>query len=276
MKQRISAFWKTGALFSDQKFRKEAEWWTKGQTTFLEAYQLTGRVLNITVVSTESHSKSKVLNYINTPHVTINSAVVASSSIPGILPACQLFMKDSIGNIIPYHQSGRFWRDGSMRSDIPEQELHQMFRVKYTVVSQVNPHISLFFYSPQGSAGCPTSFRNGRGFRGGYLLSFLVKYFLLDIFKWLQILRDMHLMPWFLGADFSNVFLQRFEGNVTILPPPPTFRQLFELLRLCDPDRDGLNVLIDNGQQSTWPKIKMISNRMHIEQKIRYWLALCK
>jgi predicted acylesterase/phospholipase RssA len=131
--------------------------------TFREAYDLTGRILNITVMSDEKHSRFKVLNYINSPHVTIRSAVVASSSVPGVIPPGTLYMKDSKGNITPYLGAGLLWRDGSMISDIPEREIQQQFRVKHTIVSQVNPHISMFFYRPKGTAGAPSMNRSGKG-----------------------------------------------------------------------------------------------------------------
>ena len=159
----MSNFWKTGAIFDNQVFMQEAKYFTKGDMTFKEAFEKTGRVLNITVMSTEKHSRLKVLNYINSPNVTIRSATVASSSIPGVIPPCTLYMKDSLGNIVPYIASGRTWRDGSMISDIPEREIHQQFRVKHTIVSQVNPHISMFFYRPKGTAGSPAANRGGKG-----------------------------------------------------------------------------------------------------------------
>lgn len=37
------------------------------------------------------------------------------------------------------------------------------FSVTYPVVSQVNPHVHLFFFAPQGSAGKPVAHRKGKG-----------------------------------------------------------------------------------------------------------------
>lgn len=159
----IRNFVKTGAMLDDELFRQEAFWFTKGDMTFLEAYHLTGRILNVSVMSNEGHSKTKILNYINSPHITIRSAVVASSAIPGLLPACPLYVKTAKGEVVKYFGNGRLWRDGSMRADIPERELQQLFRVKYTVVSQVNPHISLFFFRPRGHPGRPSVARRWRG-----------------------------------------------------------------------------------------------------------------
>ncbi|KAJ2996205.1 hypothetical protein HDV02_006733 [Globomyces sp. JEL0801] len=248
---RIDNIWNNGAMFTSERFRSSADWFTKGDMTFLEAYEKTGRILNITAVSMESHSQLKVLNYINTPHVTVKSAVVASSSIPGVLPASELFMKDA---------------NGSLLSDIPERELHQLFRVKHTVVSQVNPHISLFFYSPKGSAGTPGIYRSGKGWRGGFLAAAFVRYFLLDLNKWLTFIRDMDLLPRIMGANMSNLWLQRFEGNLTILPPLPT---VMDLVRIAsDPSKERLDQFIRDGELKTFPTIHMINNRLRIEKCI--------
>jgi predicted acylesterase/phospholipase RssA len=270
-KSRFKSLWRTGAMFKDEDFVRKASWWTKGDTTFLEAFKRTGRILNITVMAHNTHSKLKVLNYINTPDVTIRSASVASSSIPGIIPACKLYMKDKDGKIVPYLSDGALWRDGSMISDIPEREMHQLFRVTHTIVSQVNPHISLFFYKPKGGAGSPAV---RKGWRGGFILTFLIRLFLLDIHKWLNLIRDTNLLPRIMGSNFSNIWLQSFEGNVTILPEAPSVKTLLKLL--TDPSEDELEEFIHQGELRTWPKILMISNQVGIEQKIGYWLNKLK
>ncbi|KAJ3258365.1 hypothetical protein HK103_003653 [Boothiomyces macroporosus] len=266
LQTRLKNFYNRGALFDEELFRQEALWFCKGNMTFLEAFKKTGRVLNISVVSNESHSKLKVLNHINAPQVTIASAVVASSAVPFVLPPCELKMKDELGNIVPYYSAGKLWRDGSLVSDIPEKELNQSFRVKYIIVSQVNPHISLFFFSPKGSAGCPPMQRSGRGWRGGFIASSIVQYFLLDLHKWLTFLRDMDLMPKIMDSNVSNIWLQSFAGNVTILPPNPTIGDLTRLV--TDPDKDRLDKFLADGQLYTWPKIAMIANRYKNEKKI--------
>lgn len=101
--------------------------------------------------------------------------------------------------------------------------------------------------------------------RGGFLGSFLIQYLLLDIHKWLNILRDMDLMPYILNSDFSSLFLQSFEGQVTIVPP--TTMGMFMRL-LVDPDEARLKEFIRGGELATWPKLKMIENRMVIEHAI--------
>ncbi len=89
--------------------------------------------------------------------------MIASSAVPGILAPQTLLQKDAKGRISPFSRAGKKWRDGSLNSDIPERELHLLFDVNYTIVSQVNPHILLFFYERDGSAGSPPPHRYGKG-----------------------------------------------------------------------------------------------------------------
>ena len=247
-------------------YREEAIWFCKGDTTFLEAYKRTGRILNISVMSDESHSKIKVLNYINSPNITIRSAVVASSAIPYLLPACSLYYKNEKGAVLRYYGNGRLWRDGSMRQDIPEKELNISFRVKYPIVSQVNPHILPWFIRPKGSSGSPSIHRRGLGWRGGFFAASLCSIFLLETKKWLAFIRDMELLPKINGSNFSNLWLQSFEGSLTIIPKRVRFSNIFKFF--TDPDYRRMSQFIQDGEQATWPALAAISNRLQIEQAI--------
>ncbi|KAL3534526.1 hypothetical protein ACH5RR_002987 [Cinchona calisaya] len=55
--------------------------------TFQEAYDMTGRILGITVCSPRKHETPRCLNYLTSPHVVIWSAVTASCAFPGLLEA---------------------------------------------------------------------------------------------------------------------------------------------------------------------------------------------
>lgn len=41
--------------------------------------------------------------------------------------------------------------------------LNYLLLVTHPVVSQVNPHVHLFFFAPRGSAGKPVAHRKGKG-----------------------------------------------------------------------------------------------------------------
>ncbi|GBG31934.1 Patatin-like phospholipase domain-containing protein MGG_12849 [Hondaea fermentalgiana] len=125
-----------------------------GDLTFREAYERSHKALIIPVYNIDAKGKqhTRVLCYRTTPDVVIYSAVLASSALPRLLPPIELLRKDSRGQITPYHSFGRFWRDGSFQNELPFDALRQLFNVTFTVVSQVEPHISPFFYSHRGSA----------------------------------------------------------------------------------------------------------------------------
>lgn len=121
--------------------------------TFQEAYDLTGRILGITVCSPRKHEPPRCLNYLTSPHVVIWSAVTASCAFPGLFEAQELMAKDRFGEIVPFHapfllgpeqapgDSARQWRDGSLESDLPMMQLKELFNVNHFIVSQANPHI---------------------------------------------------------------------------------------------------------------------------------------
>ena len=79
-------------------------------------------------------------------------------------------MKKHDGTLTPY-SFGHKWKDGryvarsatrsrrltpsSLRTDIPLKALNLHFGVNFSIVSQVNPHINLFFFSSRGTVGRP-------------------------------------------------------------------------------------------------------------------------
>ncbi|KAG8690629.1 hypothetical protein FRC11_010298, partial [Ceratobasidium sp. 423] len=90
----------------------------------------------------------------------------SSAAVPGILNPVVLMQKMRSGAIVPWNYGSRF-KDGSLRVDIPLQSLNLLFNVNHPIVSQVNPHVHLFFFAPRGSAGKPVAHRKGKGWRGG-------------------------------------------------------------------------------------------------------------
>jgi TAG lipase/steryl ester hydrolase/phospholipase A2/LPA acyltransferase len=108
--------------------------------TFLDAYNLTGRVLNITVSSSGKFEMPRLLNYLTAPNVVIWSAVGASCSIPGVYESTPLMYKDTktgeISVLAP--SSGHKWIDGSVENDLPMKGISELFGVNHFIVSQVS------------------------------------------------------------------------------------------------------------------------------------------
>lgn len=260
----IPRWWKTGARFDSVDWAARCAWWSRGSMTFREAYERTGRILNVSCVPADPHSPTILCNYLTSPDCVIWSAVLASAAVPGILNPVVLMMKCEDGSLAPY-SFGHKWKDGSLRTDIPIKALNTHFNVNFTVVSQVNPHINLFFFSSRGTVGHPVTHRKGRGWRGGYLMSAIEHYLKLDMNKWLRFIRHAELLPRPLGQDWSQLWLQQFSGTVTIWPKsrPSDFYHI-----LSDPDPARLARMLHEGKQSAFPKLKFIANRLRVERLI--------
>jgi predicted acylesterase/phospholipase RssA len=59
--------WKTGARFDSLDWAKRCSWFTRGSMTFREAYERTGRILNVSCVPADPHSPSILTNYLTSP-----------------------------------------------------------------------------------------------------------------------------------------------------------------------------------------------------------------
>ena len=260
----MKRWYKTGARFDAVQWGRACSWMTRGSMTFKEAYQRTGRILNVSCVPSDPHSPTILANYITAPDCVIWSAVLASAAVPGILNPVVLMKKDKDGTLSPY-SFGHKWKDGSLRTDIPLKALNLHFNVRFSIVSQVNPHINIFFFSSRGSVGRPVTHRRGRGWRGGFIGSAIEQYLKLDLNKWLKVLRHLELLPRPLGQDWSEIWLQRFSGTITIWPKsiPSDFIYI-----LSDPTPERLARMIHVGQQSCFPKLKFIANRAKLEKHI--------
>lgn len=257
-------WWRTGARFDTLDWARQCSWFCRGSTTFREAYERTGRILNVTCVPSDPHSPTILANYLTSPDCVIWSAVLASAAVPGILNPVVLMTKKRDGSLAPY-SFGHKWKDGSLRTDIPIKALNLHFNVNFTIVSQVNPHINLFFFNSRGTVGRPVTHRKGRGWRGGFLGSAIEQYVKLDLNKWLRVLRHLELLPRPMGQDWSEIWLQKFSGTVTIWPKsvPSDFLHI-----LSDPTPVRLARMLHFGMHSAFPKLLFIKNRLKLESAV--------
>ena len=97
--------------------------------TFQEAYESTGRHLNVSIAAAEKHQTSRLLNSITTPNVYVREAVMASAAVPGFYPPVALAAKNAKGKKQPYLPSRR-WVDGSLSDDLPAKRLARIYGVK--------------------------------------------------------------------------------------------------------------------------------------------------
>ena len=142
VKRKITRLFTQGVLM-DIKILKKCVKANVPPLTFQEAYELSGRIINI-VVSPASGSGNqdtlRLLNYLTAPNVLVWSAALASCAIPGIYAPVELMKKDEkTGKLSPYMEGGGApikWEDGSVQADLPMQRLSELFNINHFIVSQ--------------------------------------------------------------------------------------------------------------------------------------------
>lgn len=263
--QWVLRWWRTGARFDAVDWATRSRWITLGDLTFREAYIRTGKTLNISAVPADPNSPSILCNHVTSPDCVIWSAILASAAVPGILNPVTLIMKTRDGRYMPY-SFGSKWKDGSLRTDIPVRALNTYFNVNFSIVSQVNPHIKLFAYLPRGQVGRPVSHKYSHSrWRGGFLCSAFETSVKLEIKKCLKLLRNLQLIPRFMNQDWSNVFLQQFQGSVTVWPKI-RLRDFWYIL--SDPTEKQLAEMMTAGERTIYPKITMIKLFVSLERAV--------
>lgn len=75
-------WWRSGARFDSLAWARKCSWFCRGSTTFREAYERTGRILNVSCVPSDPHSPTILMNYLTAPDCIIWSSVIASAAVP--------------------------------------------------------------------------------------------------------------------------------------------------------------------------------------------------
>ena len=266
--ERLRTFATSGVLFDVESAYDKLASWCKGDMTFLEAFSLTGTILNITVTTHDSHGDTGVLlNYLNAPDVIIRSAVLCSAAFPLFFKPVRL--REKLKNGVVIFRDAFRYADGSLVTDIPRDKLAAMFGVKFTIVSQVNPHVTPFMFRLRGDPGEPLLWRWGRkdSFRGGFILAALEVSLKEQMKALVKIVRNLDIGPTVGGLPWVHVFLQNFVGDVTLVSKKAF---VFKLSRALDHPADihEMQWWIREGQMMTWPKMAMIAARMRIENAL--------
>eukprot|EP01018_Ginkgo_biloba_P030970 Gb_17767 [translate_table: standard] len=230
-----------------------------GNMTFQEAYDMTGRVLGISVCSPRRHEPPRCLNYLTSPHVVIWSAVTASCAFPGLFQAQELMAKDRSGELVPYHtpfqvgpeeSSGigiRQWRDGSLESDLPMMQLKELFNVNHFIVSQANPHIAPLLRLKD----LVRAYGGNFAAKLAHLAEMEVKH------RCNQILE----LGFPLGG-IAKLFAQDWEGDVTVVMPA-TLAQFAKIIQ--NPSQLELQKAVNQGRRCTWEKLSAMKANCGIE-----------
>ena len=239
-----------------------------GDFTFQEAFDRTGRILNIVVTPKNSSDPPRLLNYLTAPHVMVWSAAVASSSLPGVFEANRLMVKDADGTERYESAAGQHFSDGSMEQDLPMQQLSEMFNVNHFIISQANPHAVMFAsYNQEISVWVNPVL--------GFVNSLLI--FLKDQTRaWLshvvELVGARRISPLFatqrdIGTQF---FTQEYEGrecDISLIPWH-SHRGLFSAFMHClhNPSMDEFLEWVKAAERETWKYIPAIKS--HIAEEV--------
>jgi NTE family protein len=214
--------------------------------TFQEAYDLSGRHLNVSVAAAEKHQTSRLLNAITTPNVYVREAVMASAAVPGFYPPVKLAAKNDQGQKQPYLRS-RTWVDGSISDDMPAKRLTRIYGVNHFIVSQVNPHVFPFVTDPR---------------RGTDLWSIVRTAGSRTAREWLNAGAVMFEKPLSWNPTISrltkaglSIMNQDYVGDINILPGTRLFNPM---KLLAHKSVEEVVELMRMGEKATWPKIEMI------------------
>ena len=222
-----------------------------GDLTFLEAYTLTGRVLNISVAAAGgSGSSSRFLNYLTAPHVVLWSAVACSSAFPGLPQPRELLARAADGELVRFAAGEgpggastiAGWHDGSLEEDLPMRGLSEMFSVNHFIVSQTSPHI-IPFLNLKRQLGVV-----------GQLAEAEIKH---------RCRQALEVLPkWRWPARWLRAFSQPWEGDITIVLPDA----VAQLTRaVTGPSRRNLLDAVRAGELCTWAKLSAIQCNCGIE-----------
>ncbi|KAK3217983.1 hypothetical protein Dsin_011953 [Dipteronia sinensis] len=250
---------------------RQLQWMLRQVTsnlTFQEAYDMSGRILGITVCSPRKHEPPRCLNYLTSPHVVIWSAVTASCAFPGLFEAQELMAKDRSGEIVPYHPpfnlgpeegsrtSTRRWRDGSLEIDLPMMQLKELFNVNHFIVSQANPHIAPLLRLKDFVRVYGGNFAA----KLAHLVEMEVKH------RCNQVLE----LGFPLGG-LARLFAQDWEGDVTVVMPA-TVSQYLKIIQ--NPTHLELQKASNQGRRCTWEKLSAIKANCGIELALDECVAI--
>jgi TAG lipase/steryl ester hydrolase/phospholipase A2/LPA acyltransferase len=224
--------------------------------TFQEAFEKTGRHLNVSIAAAERHQSSRLLNAITTPNVYVRDAIMASSAVPGFYPPVALNAKNDQGERQAYMPS-RKWVDGSLSHDLPGKRLSRLYGVNHFLVSQVNPHIFPFVTDAKGDHS---------------LMSTITLATKRTAREWINATASILEKPLSLSPAvnrITNVALgiinQDYVGDINILPE----KQFFNPLKLlAHRSTEEIMDLIAMGEKATFPKIEMIRVQTKISRTL--------
>ena len=242
-----------GKSLLDQKLLQKSIDSNIPEMTFLEAYQHTNRILNITVSPADPHQFPRLLNYLTAPNVLIRRAALASCSIPGLFHPVQLRAKNFAGKSVAYMPQSR-WIDGSVHEDIPKEKINRLHNINHYIVSQTNPHIVPFLNEDIAETGLMP-----------FIQDVIVKAPMVQFEHLLELVHQHFNIPGLspIIKKAHAMASQTYSGDITVYPP----KHMMNLGRIFSNFGTEQAVeMVREGRRSTWPKIERIRNTTQISR----------
>ncbi|GAB4818468.1 hypothetical protein N2152v2_005514 [Parachlorella kessleri] len=216
-----------------------------GDLTFMEAFQRTGRILNIALSPADTSEPPRLFNYLTAPHVLVWSA--AAPCCPGPLAGSpqELLARSERGELtrLTADVSGkdRLWRDGSLDEEMPTRGLSEMFGANYFIVSQTNPRV------------VPLLNARRRWGTAGQLAEAELKH---------RCRQLVEVLPGWAPTRTLRALSQPWEGDVTMVLPDSLAQLRGALLT---PSRAQLAAAARMGELCAWSKLSAIQCNCGIE-----------
>lgn len=226
-----------------------------GEYTFEEAFERTGRHINVVVAPYQGDQAPRVMNELTSPYLLLWSASLASCAVPVLFPPIRLTTKNAQGEYQPYMPSTR-WVDGSVRSDFPRDRIDRLYNVNFTIASQVNPHIVPFIQPDHRRLlarplhHLPLQLLQEHGKVAALQLMDALRH-RLDGAPTVQRLLD----------HGHGVIGQRYYGDINIVARYGPGHYGYALK---NPEQQLFQRLMKEGERATWPRISMIETHGRI------------
>lgn len=224
--------------------------------TFAEAFEETGRRINISISPKELHQQPRLMNATTSPNVYIRETVMASCAIPGIFPAVTLAAKNRLGERVPYVAS-RQWVDGSMSNDLPARQMSRLYGVNHFVTSQTNPVV---LWSLRDTGAEETLV--GRFWEIGQNAT--RQYLRATYPLAMNLTKKIYPLNVYTRMAYS-VAIQDYTADINILPRRRFWNPAKLLSILSD---EETRFLIAEGEAATWPKVERLRNSTRVSRTL--------
>jgi len=222
--------------------------------TFQEAYEHSGRMLNVSIAPAETHQTSRLLNATTSPNVLIRRACLASAAVPGVFAPVTLEARDHWGEVQPYLPS-RKWVDGSVSDDMPTKRLSRLYGVNHYIVSQTNPAVLPFVSDAKRQRGAVPILTNAARRSAREWLNAGAQIFHKPLSKESGLAK--------VANTLLSVVNQDYVGDINILPRNRVAHPLKILHHLSV---DEAMKLITEGERATWRRMEMIRVQTRISR----------